>query len=106
MLHEKVVAARAEQNTDTRQAEYVLRAGVEGTINQALDVTGLRQARYRGLPRISLQHAYSVAAINVTRLDAHWSEGPRRPRASRLTRLAHQLAACPSVVAITGTASS
>ncbi|WP_266328179.1 IS1182 family transposase [Kitasatospora sp. NBC_00240] len=92
-LHETVTVARAEQNTDTWQARYALRAGVEGTINQALDVTGLRRARYRGLPKVSLQHAYSAAATNVIRLDAHWSEGPRRPQTSRLTRLAHQLAA-------------
>jgi hypothetical protein len=29
-----------------------LRAGVEGTINQALDITGIRRARYRGLPKV------------------------------------------------------
>ncbi|MEU1284438.1 transposase [Kitasatospora sp. NPDC005856] len=82
-----------EQKTDTWQAKYALRAGVEGTINQALDVTRLRRARYRGLPKVNLQQAYSATAINVIRLDAHWAEGPRRPRNSRLTRLAHQLAA-------------
>ncbi|MFI6449690.1 IS1182 family transposase [Kitasatospora sp. NPDC050543] len=92
-LHENVAAARAEQNTDTWQAKYALRAGVEGTINQALDITDLRRARYRGLPRTSLQHAYSATAINVIRLDAHWTDQPRRPRTSRLTRLAHQLVA-------------
>ncbi|WP_224283940.1 IS1182 family transposase [Streptomyces sp. LS1784] len=92
-LHETVAAARAEQKTDTWQAKYALRAGVEGTINQALDLTDLRRARYRGLPRTSLQHAYSATAINVIRLDAHWTEQTRSPRTSRLTRLAHQLAA-------------
>ena len=92
-LHETVATARAEQKTDSWQTKYALRAGVEGTINQALDVTGLRRARYRGLPRTSLQHAYSAAAINIIRLDAHWAEDPQRPRTSRLSRLAHQLAA-------------
>ncbi|WP_197085131.1 transposase, partial [Saccharothrix sp. ST-888] len=75
-LHETVAAARAEQKTDTWQAKYTLRAGVEGTINQALDVTGLRRARYRGLPKTSLQHAYSATAINVIRLDP---TGPKTP---------------------------
>ncbi|WP_280672652.1 transposase [Kitasatospora sp. MAP12-44] len=84
---------RAEQKTDSWQTKYALRAGVEGTINQALDVTGLRRARYRGLPRTSLQHAYSATAINVIRLDAHWAEDPQRPWTSRLSQLAHQLAA-------------
>ncbi|MFH9355526.1 IS1182 family transposase [Kitasatospora sp. NPDC017646] len=92
-LHGTVAAARAEQKTDTWQAKYALRAGIEGTINQALDATGLRRARYRGLPKVSLQHAYSATAINVIRLDAHWTDQARRPRTSRLTRLAHQLAA-------------
>ncbi|MCC9306126.1 IS1182 family transposase [Kitasatospora sp. RB6PN24] len=92
-LHETVATARAEQKTDSWQTKYALRAGVEGTINQALDVTGLRRARYRGLPKTSLQHAYSATAINVIRLDAHWAEDPRRPRTSRLSQLAHQLAA-------------
>lgn len=92
-LHENVAAAHAEQKSDAWQAKYALRAGVEGTINQALDVTDLRRARYRGLPKVSLQHAYSATAINIIRLDAHWTDQPRCPRTSRLTRLAHQLAA-------------
>ncbi|GHI10252.1 transposase [Streptomyces cellostaticus] len=70
-LHEATAADRAAQKTDTRQAEFALRAGVEGTINQALDITGLRRARYRGLPKVTLQHVFSAAAINIVRLDAH-----------------------------------
>ncbi|MEV3915126.1 transposase [Streptomyces canus] len=50
--------------------------GVEGTINQALDITGIRRARYRGLPKVRLQHAFSATALNVIRLDAHWTTGP------------------------------
>lgn len=97
-LHERVAAARAAQETNSWRAKYALRAGVEGTINQALDVTGLRRARYRGLPKVSLQHAFSAAAINIVRLDAHWAaqQDPRpgRPRwrTSRLSRLVYQLA--------------
>lgn len=81
-----LAGADAGEKTDTWQAKYALRTGVEGTINQALDVTDLRRALYRGL------HAYSDTAINVIQLDAHWNDPPRRPRTSRLTRLAHQLA--------------
>ena len=33
------------------QARYARRAGVEGTIRQAVAVTGMRRARYRGLPK-------------------------------------------------------
>ncbi|KJE20305.1 Transposase DDE domain-containing protein, partial [Frankia torreyi] len=67
-LHETLTAARAEQATDTWKTRYALRAGIEGTINQALDVTGLRYARYCGLPKTRLQHAFSATAVNITRL--------------------------------------
>jgi hypothetical protein len=92
-LHETLAAARAEQKTDSFKTRYKLRAGVEGTINQALDVTGIRRARYRGLPKVRLQHAFSATAVNVVRLDAYWSAHPLdRHRTSRLTRLSYQLA--------------
>ncbi|WP_374121285.1 transposase [Streptomyces sp. RS2] len=64
------------QKTDTCKDKYALRAGVEGAINQALDITGIRRARYRGLPRVRLQHASSPAAINTSCLDAHWASSP------------------------------
>lgn len=96
-LHEHVAAARADQKSDTWQAKYALRAGAESTINQALDVTGLRRARYRGLPKVTLQHAFSAAAINIIRLDAYWasqhSGQPKKTRTSRLSRLTYQLTA-------------
>lgn len=97
-LHETVAANRAAQKTDAWQAKYAVRAGVEGTINQTLDITGLRRARYRGLPKVTLQHAFSATAINVIRLDAHWAsqqqpQQPTRTRTSRLSRLAYRLAA-------------
>ncbi|MEX5711615.1 transposase [Parafrankia sp. FMc6] len=93
-LHDTLTAARAEQATDTWKTRYALRAGIEGTINQALDVTGLRHARYRGLPKVRLQHAFSATAVNVLRLDARWNPGRPAftPRTSRLTRLSHRLA--------------
>jgi len=94
-LHENLARARAEQKTDTWKNKYALRAGVEGTINQALDITGIRQARYRGLPKVRLQHAFSATALNIVRLDAHWTTGPldRTRRSSRLERLSYRLSA-------------
>ncbi|WP_185303136.1 transposase [Streptomyces finlayi] len=62
-------------------------------MHQALDVTGIRRARYRGLPKVRLQHAFSATALNVIRLDAHWTDSPRRTRTSRLERLAYRLTA-------------
>ncbi|MEU3283267.1 transposase [Streptomyces antibioticus] len=96
-LHETTTANRAAHKTDTCQAKYALRAGVEGTLNQALDITGLRRARYRGLAKVTPQHAFSATAINIIRLDAHWasqqSQRSARIRTSRLSRLAYRLAA-------------
>lgn len=94
-LHENLARARAEQKTETWKNKYALRAGVEGTINQALDLTGIRRARYRGLPKVRLQHAFSATALNVIRLDAHWTNGPldRTRRSSRLEQLSHRLSA-------------
>ncbi|WP_373297070.1 transposase [Streptomyces brasiliensis] len=90
-LHQTLAGARTEQNTKTWKDKYTLRAGIEGTINQALDVTGLRRARYRALPKVRLQHAFSATALNVIRLDAHWKPGHTAlsPRTSR--RFRHQL---------------
>ena len=56
-------------------------------------VVGVRRARYRGLPKVRLQHAFSATALNVVRLDAWWTTDPlRKPRTSRLERLSHRLA--------------
>ena len=95
-LHENLARARAAQKTDTWKNKYALRAGVEGTINQALDITGIRQARYRGLPKVRLQHAFSATALNIVRLDAYWTTGPldrTRRSSSRLERLSYRLSA-------------
>jgi hypothetical protein len=93
-LHENLAGARAEQRTDTWKNKYALGAGVEGTINQALDVTGIRRARYRGLPKVRLQHSFSATALNVIRLDAHWTRNLQdRPRSSNLERLRYRLSA-------------
>jgi hypothetical protein len=88
------LAARASQDTPHGRAQYALRAGVEGTIRQAVAVTGIRRARYRGLPKTRLQHIYSAVAVNLIRLHAYWhGHAPDRGRTSHLTRLEHALAA-------------
>jgi hypothetical protein len=93
-LHTALAEARAQNKTKTWRDKYALRSGIEGTINQALDITGLRRARYRGLPKVRLQHAFSATAINIIRLDAYWTTPePGHPRTSRLTTLSYQLTA-------------
>ncbi|MDW6059031.1 transposase [Streptomyces sp. FXJ1.4098] len=87
-VHEILHTARTEQPTLSWQARYALRAGVEGTIHQAIAVTGNRRARYRGLAKTHLEHVYSAVALNLIRLDAWWNGHPLdRTRTTHLTRL-------------------
>ena len=86
-IHEAITAARAEQAGQPWKDRYKIRAGVEGTIRQATHVTGIRTARYRGLPKTSLEHAAAAAAINLTRLDAWWTSNPLDPAPPRATHL-------------------
>ena len=93
-VHHAQLAARATQDTPDWQARYATRAGVEGTIRQAVAVTGTRRARYRGLAKTRLEHVFSAVALNLIRLDAHWNGHPLdRTRTSHLTRLELALAA-------------
>jgi len=93
-VHAAQHAARAAQDTKSWQATYALRAGVEGTIHQAVTVTGIRHARYRGLRKVHLQHVFSAVALNLIRLHAYWHDHPLdRTRTSHLARLELSLAA-------------
>ena len=61
---------------------------MEGTIAQATHVTGIRRARYPGLPKTRLEHNTAAAAINLIRLDAWWTGKPLdRTRTTHLQRL-------------------
>ena len=87
-VHEAAAAARAEQATRQWKTRYAIRAGIEGTIRQATCVTGIRTARYHGLPKTTLEHATAAAAINLIRLDAWWTSTPTdRTRTTHLQRL-------------------
>jgi transposase len=93
-LHHALTAARTQQTTDSWQDKYKLRAGVEGTINQALDITGIRHTRYRGITKTRLQHQFSAIALNLVRLHTWWTRHPLpTARTSHLQRLDHALAA-------------
>ena len=92
--HQTQSEARAEQADPAWRGRYALRSGAEGTIHQAVAVTGARHARYRGIAKTHLEHVFSAVAINLIRLDAHWSgRTPDRSRTSQLERLAYTLAA-------------
>jgi transposase len=93
-LHELIHANHIAQEDQQWRAKYALRAGVEGTIRQAIAVTGNRRARYRGLGKTHLEHVYSAVALNLIRLDAWWNGQPLdHSRTSHLARLDLTLAA-------------
>jgi transposase len=84
-----LLQVRAEQEIPEWQERSHQRAGIEGTLSQGMRVAGLRQARYVGQAKASLQHGATAAALNLLRLDA-WME--QRPLAK--TRRSH-VAALP-----------
>ncbi|MER7959910.1 transposase [Streptomyces sp. NPDC096030] len=93
-MTEALRTARADQAGRDWQADYALRCGVEGTIRQAVAVTGSRRARYRGLAKTHLEHVYSAVALNFHRLHAWWhGRALDRRRTSHLARLELTLAA-------------
>ncbi|WP_223884689.1 IS1182 family transposase [Micromonospora craniellae] len=93
-LHHALSTARTQQTSQDWADKYKLRAGVEATINQTLDITGIRHARYRGLAKTRLQHVFSAIALNLARLHTWWTEHPLpTARISHLQRLDHALAA-------------
>ena len=92
-LAQAQATARAAEQAIPFQADYARRAGVEGTMHQAAS-HGARRARYRGLPKTRLDHAYMATALNLLRLEAFWTGTPLdRQRTSHLARLELGLAA-------------
>jgi transposase len=94
-LHQALQRARAEQTSQTWKDKYAIRAGAESTMHQGVNSCGMRRARYRGLGKVRLQHAFTAVALNLIRLHNWWT-GPapgssRRP--SHLARLNYALAA-------------
>jgi transposase len=85
--------ARTEQATPEFQAKYAQRAGIEGTISQAVRGFEVRRTRYLGLAKTHLQMLATAVAINLHRLFDWWQDNPRaRTRLSSFARLAPDLA--------------
>ncbi|MFD7605963.1 IS1182 family transposase [Streptomyces mirabilis] len=79
---------RAEQQTDEWKARYDVRAGVEGTISQAVRRTHLRRTPYQGQHKTHLANVLSATALNLTRIDAWLNNTPLgTTRVSHLARL-------------------
>jgi len=81
-----VLAAREHQTTAAWQAQYAVRAGIEGTLSQGIRAFALRQSRYLGVAKTHLQHVATAAAMNLVRVDA-WFEGIPHAR-TRISRFA------------------
>ncbi|WP_338674350.1 transposase [Streptomyces sp. SCSIO 30461] len=94
-LHDLIHANHTAQGDEGWRATYALRAGAEGTIRQAMAVTGNRRdGHYRGLGKTHLEHVFSAVALNLIRLDAWWNGQPLdHTRTSHLARLDLTLAA-------------
>jgi transposase len=54
--------ARERQKAEQFADDYALRAGIEGTISQAVRSFDLRRSRYRGLAKTHLQHLCGATA--------------------------------------------
>jgi len=87
--HEALQAARQRQETELFKEEYAVRAGVEGTISQAVHARSMRRTRYRGLAKTHLQHVATAAAMNVMRVVNWLTDVPQSTtRKSRFAMLA------------------
>jgi transposase len=88
--HLALVAARQRQSSNEFRLKYKRRAGIEGTLSQAVRAFALRRTRYIGLAKTHLQHVATAAALNLARL-ADWLDPLYRrehQRSSFFARLA------------------
>jgi hypothetical protein len=90
--HELMVANRRDQSSAEWKARYAGRAGVEGTMSQAVS-HGARRTRYIGLGKKLLQANLIAAAINLVRVSA-WLTG--NPRAHTRTSPVRHLSLTPA----------
>lgn len=72
--YEALQAMRKQQDTEEFKHKYAPRAGIEGTISEAVRMNELRRSRYRGEEKTHLQHVLLAVALNFGRLDMWWQE--------------------------------
>lgn len=86
---EALVAMRTEMETEAGLSNYAARAGIEGTLSQAVRSMDARRSRYRGLDKTRLGHVATAAALSVDRAAAWMGGRPvARTRTSRFAALA------------------
>lgn len=74
--HEALQANRQRQTTEVFKEQYAKRAGIEGTISQAVRTADLRRSRYLGLAKTHLQNLITAAALNLQRVADWLAERP------------------------------
>ncbi|MEU6974347.1 IS1182 family transposase [Kitasatospora aureofaciens] len=84
-IHTARTRMQAEQDSPEWRETYRARAGIEGTVSQAVRGPGLRRSRYQGLAKTHLQNVLTGIAINIRRLGAHYDTTTRTDR--RPTRI-------------------
>jgi transposase len=78
---------RRDQTTQDWKTRYATRAGVEGTMSQAV-AHGARHARYTGLAKQHLQTILTAIGLNLLRIHAWLTGTPHATtRTSRITKL-------------------
>lgn len=82
--YEALQTLQTEMVTEEGKQNRNVRAGIEGTISQAVRGFGLRRARYRSLAKIRLEHLATAAAITVDRLFFY-----KQDREPAKTRISH-----------------
>ena len=75
--YEATQEARQRQELPEFKEKYHARAGIEGTLSQAVVALGMRKTRYRDPVKVHFQHLTTAAAINLKRVYAWLNETPR-----------------------------
>jgi transposase len=87
--HEALQARRQEQVTSAFRQASQIRAGIEGTLSQAVRAMGIRRTRYDGLHKTQVQHVVTAVAVHLVRIDALLPQTTRgKTRQSNFLRLA------------------
>ena len=89
-LYEALEATRHLLTSEDGRREYQNRAGIEGTLSQAVRRGSFRRSRYRGLQKTHLQEMATATGINLLRAINFMQGKPlAKTRTSRFAKLAH-----------------
>ena len=87
-LYEALAATRKMLSTDSGRREYCHRAGIEGTLSQAVRRGTLRRSRYRGLQKTYLQESVTAVGINLLTTISFLNNQPlAKTRTARFAKL-------------------